>query len=59
MSYIAYHNHNASTAYVELDGKRMCQGTKGTITEQVCKADAGPDSFVGYWSTTYATYQYN
>ena len=54
MNYLAYQVH-----YSKHSGKRMCQGTKDTITEQVCKADTGPNSFVGYWSTTYATYQYN
>lgn len=54
MSYLVYHVYETKSST-----KRMCQGTKDTLYEKICQTETGPDSFVGNWSTTYATYQYN
>ncbi len=54
MSYLAYHAYETSHT-----NKRMCQATKDTLYEKICQSETGPDSFVGNWSTIYATYQYN
>ena len=54
INYLAYHTYGTTHP-----NKRMCQVTTGTLYEKICQSETGPDSFLGNWSTTYATYQYN